>query len=57
MRAPTFPVNSQVYPKVQVITVTQLLQGERPKLPQRILLYIQATKAQAAVAARDMLDL
>jgi hypothetical protein len=30
-----FPVNGQTFPRVQVITVAQLLRGERPKCPPR----------------------
>ena len=45
----TLPVfNDQTFPKVQIITVAQLLKGERPKMPQTILPYIQATKRVAA---------
>jgi site-specific DNA-methyltransferase (adenine-specific) len=41
------PVNSQTFPKVQIITVAQLLKGERPAMPQTLLPYIQATKRAA----------
>ena len=38
----TWPWNNQTYPKVQIITVSQLLMGERPNTPQLIFLpYIQ----------------
>lgn len=42
------PANSQTFPKVQVITVAQLLKGERPKMPQTLLPYIAATKRAVA---------
>lgn len=38
------PVNGQPYPKVQVVTVAELLKGERPKMPQTLLPYIQASR-------------
>src|SRR5262249_48151914 len=30
----TWPVNGQVYPRIQVITITDLLAGKRPAMPQ-----------------------
>lgn len=40
----TLTVNNQKFPKIQVVTVNQLLQGERPTMPPTILPYIQAKK-------------
>jgi DNA modification methylase len=40
----TLPVNGQTYPRVQVITVSELLRHKRPKMPPTLLPYIQATK-------------
>jgi hypothetical protein len=40
----TFPVNGQTFPRVQVITVAQLLWGERPKMPATQLRYIAASR-------------
>lgn len=40
--------NGTKYPKVQVITVAELLKGKRPQMPQTILPYIKATKKVAA---------
>lgn len=40
----TLEANSQIFPRVQTITVPQLLGGERPKLPPTFLPYIQASK-------------
>lgn len=40
----TLPVNGQDYPKVQAITVAELLAGRRPKMPTTLLPYIQASK-------------
>jgi DNA modification methylase len=42
------PANNQAFPKVQVITVAELLAGKRPKLPSLMLPYIKATKGSAA---------
>lgn len=45
----TLPVNNETFPKVQVITVTELLHGKRPRMPQTLLPYIQAKRKTAAV--------
>lgn len=39
-----WPVSGASYPKVQVLTVAQLLDGERPKMPTPFLPYIQARR-------------
>ncbi|MGW1062870.1 hypothetical protein [Micromonospora rubida] len=36
------PANKQKYPKVQLITVQELLDGKRPALPPVLLPYFQA---------------
>jgi site-specific DNA-methyltransferase (adenine-specific) len=41
----TWPLNGQTFPRVQVITVKQLLAGVRPKMPTAMLPYIQAARA------------
>lgn len=41
----TWPVNNATFPRLQVITVEQLLQGARPKTPLLLLPYIAAPKA------------
>ena len=38
----TYPVNAQQYPKVQIITISALLEGVRPNLPTPLLPYLQA---------------
>lgn len=38
------PANGQKYPKVQIITVQELLDGKRPTLPPTLLPYFQAQK-------------
>jgi DNA modification methylase len=40
----TYQVNGVTYPRVQIITVEQLLHGERPKLPIALLPYFQARR-------------
>lgn len=40
----TLPVNGQTFPRVQVITVAELLAGKRPTMPLTLLPYIQAMK-------------
>jgi len=44
----TWPVNGQAYPRIQVITVADLLHGKRPNMPPLMLPYIQAARAQPA---------
>lgn len=39
----TVPLTGTTYPKVQIVTVADLLSGKRPKLPTAILPYIQAS--------------
>lgn len=43
-----------VFDKIQIITVAQLLKGERPKMPQTLLPYIAATK-RAVPKSKDSL--
>lgn len=40
----TLPVNGQTFPRVQTITVADLLSGKRPTMPLTLLPYIQAMK-------------
>lgn len=40
----TLPVNGQTFPRVQTITVADLLSGKRPTMPLTLLPYIQALK-------------
>jgi DNA modification methylase len=39
------PSNGEIYPKVQVITVSDLLAGKSPKLPPTMLPYVRATRS------------
>ena len=50
----TWPVNGQTFPRIQVITVADLLAGKRPRMPQLMLPYVQASKA---VPQLDQMDL
>jgi hypothetical protein len=40
----THPLTGTVYPKVQLITVGELLDGKRPKMPTPYMPYLQAEK-------------
>ncbi|MFD0901741.1 DNA methyltransferase [Actinomadura sediminis] len=40
----SYPVNKQNYPKVQIITVEELLSGKQPKMPAPLPAYFQAKK-------------
>ncbi len=42
-----WPVNNKTYPRVQVITIRELLRGDRPDMPQSLMPYIQAPRAPA----------
>lgn len=48
----TWEWNGESFPKVQIITIAELLKGERPKLPPSILPYVQA-KRQLKLAAEQ----
>jgi DNA modification methylase len=43
----TWPINGSVFPRIQVVTVSDLLEGRRPKMPTLMLPYIQAIRAPA----------
>jgi DNA methylase/NACHT-associated inactive Restriction Endonuclease 1 len=43
----TWPVNGQTFPRVQVITIAELLAGKRPDMPTLITPYATAVKAPA----------
>jgi hypothetical protein len=43
----TWPINGQTFPRVQVITVAELLAGKRPQMPTLITPYATAVKAPA----------
>lgn len=47
-----WPWNGETYPKVQILTVAQLLDGERPDAPPSLLPYVEA-KRQVALAAEQ----
>jgi hypothetical protein len=52
----TWPVSGQVYPKIQVITVEDLLKGKRPKMPPTKSPYVQAARAELPEAEQMTLD-
>ena len=41
----THPANGQKFPKIQVVTIDQLLKGEKPNMPLTTLPYIEAKRA------------
>lgn len=47
----TWPVNGQAYPKIQVLTVAQLIDGIRPVLPPQVQPYRRRAKVRALDAA------
>lgn len=52
----TLPVNRQSFPKVQVVTVAQLLQGEKPQMPATHNPYIQATPVKPQAGEQTTLE-
>ena len=40
----TYPVNGRQYPKVQIVTVSDLLQGIKPNIPTPLIPYFQARR-------------
>lgn len=40
----TYPANGQRFPKVQIITVDELLSGKQPSMPTALLPYFQAQR-------------
>ena len=50
----TLPVNGQTFPRVQTITVADLLSGKRPKMPLTLLPYIQAAKRGPQATAETL---
>ncbi|MCL1800757.1 MAG: restriction endonuclease [Promicromonosporaceae bacterium] len=40
----THPANNQVYPRVQIITVSDLLAGRKPEIPPIVLPYVKAKR-------------
>ena len=52
----TWPVNGQSYPRIQVVTVGDLLHGKRPDMPPPILPYIQAERAALPAPEQMTLD-
>jgi hypothetical protein len=42
----TWPVHGQKFPKIQIITVADLLAGKRPRLPLTLMPYIAAKRLQ-----------
>jgi hypothetical protein len=52
----TWPFNGQPYPRIQVITVAELLSGKRPDMPPAILPYVQAARAAMPTPEQMTLD-
>lgn len=50
----TLPTNGQKFPKLQTITVADLLAGKRPEMPATYLPYIAAAKAPTATGATPL---
>jgi DNA modification methylase len=51
----TWPLTAQSFPRVQVVTVEQMLRGDRPDLPPALLPYIKAQVTPLAAAEQRVL--
>jgi DNA modification methylase len=51
-----WPINGKVFPRLQVITVSDLLNGKQPRMPTLIMRYDHAAKAQPEPAAQLAMD-
>ena len=49
-------ITGQLYPKIQVITIADLLMAKRPDMPAALLPYIQASRAAPAAAPQMSID-
>jgi DNA modification methylase len=52
----TWPLNGQTYPKIQVITIEQLLHGIRPAIPTHIMPYTRRTRTAGILDAASLLS-
>lgn len=51
-----YPVNGKVYPKVQIITVEELMNGKQPTIPTPLLPYYQARRRTADASTQISFD-
>lgn len=52
----TYPVNGQVYPRIQMITVSELLTGKRPQLPGTLNPYMQAQRSKVGADQGELFE-
>jgi len=52
----TWPLNGQIYPKVQIITIDQLLNGVRPVIPTQIMPYTRRARTSGNLDAASLLS-
>lgn len=52
----TWPLNGQVYPKIQIITIEQLLNGVRPVVPTQIMPYTRRPRMSGILDAASLLS-
>ena len=50
------PHYAEAFPRIQLITVDELLSGKRPRMPATILPYIQALKAKTPADQESLFD-
>lgn len=48
------PANGEIFPKIQVVTVGELLTGKRPKLPPTLLPYMKAARSTSSVMQDEL---
>ena len=52
----TWPLNGQTYPKIQIITIKQLLDGKRPVIPTQIMPYTRRTRTTGTLDAASLVS-
>ncbi len=52
----THPASKEVFPKIQIITVDELLKGRKPKMPPTILPYMQAQRTKTNTTVDSLFD-
>jgi DNA modification methylase len=52
----SYPVNKKTYPRVQIITVAELMKGKQPNIPTPLLPYFQARRRHADSSAQISFD-
>lgn len=52
----TWPLNGQIYPKIQIVTIQQLLDGARPVIPTQVMPYTRRARPSGVLDAASLLS-